>query len=62
MVVYKKRKRHKKFVLKKTLKFGLHKNRLEAAQIENKINYLEENRTKVDSIKKIMKNSSGTIN
>ena len=56
----KKAKGTKKCVIKmchkKTLKFENYKNCLEATQIENKINYLEK-KNKIDSLKKIIKNS-----
>ena len=44
----------KKCVIKRKLKFQDYKNCLEAAQTENKTNYLEKN---VDSLKKDQKNS-----
>ena len=37
--------------MKKNLKFENYKNCLEAAQLENKINYIEKNKTNIDSIK-----------
>ena len=40
----------KKCVIKRKLKFEDYKNCLEAAQIENKINHLEKNKTDVDSL------------
>ena len=39
----------KKFVIKIKLKFENHKNCLDAAQVENKINYLEKNKTDIVS-------------
>ena len=50
----KKAKGTKKCVIKRKLKFQDYKNCLEAAQTENKTNYLEKN---VDSLKKDQKNS-----
>ena len=43
---------------KKKLKFENYKNCLEATQLENKINYLEKNKTDIDSIKEFIKNKS----
>ena len=42
----------KKVCHKKTRKFQDYKNFLEAAQIDNKINYLEKNKIDVDSLRK----------
>ena len=42
-------------VIKRKLKFQDCKNYLEAAQIENKINHLEKNKTDVDSLKEDQK-------
>ena len=53
----KKAKSTKKCFIKGILKFRNYKNCLEATQLENKTNYLEKNRTDIDSIKKILKNS-----
>ena len=47
----------KKCVIKRKLQFKSYKICLEATQLENKINYLEKNKTDIDSIKKIIKNS-----
>ena len=44
----KKAKGTKKCVIKRKRKFGDYKNRLEAAQIENKLNHLEKNKIHVD--------------
>ena len=52
----KKAKSRKKCVIKRNLKFENYKNCLVATQLENKINYLDENKTDRDSIKKIIKN------
>ena len=51
----KKAKGTKKCVIKRKLKFEDYKNCLEAAQIENKINYLEKNEIDVDSLSKHQK-------
>ena len=51
----KKAKSTKKCVIKRKLKFQDCKNYLEAAQIENKINHLEKNKTDVDSLKEDQK-------
>ena len=53
----KKPKGTKKCVIKRKLKYENYKNRLKATQLENKINHLEKNKTYIDSIKKIIKNS-----
>ena len=58
----KKAKGTKKCVIKRKLKFEDYKNCLEAAQIENKINYLEKNEIDVDSLSKHQKNSEKLIN
>ena len=47
----KKAKGTKRCAIKWKLKFQDYKNCLEAAQIENKINHLEKNKTDVDSLK-----------
>ena len=52
----KKAKGRKKCVIKRNLKFENYKNCLEATQLENKINYPDENKTERDNIKKIIKN------
>ena len=46
-----KNQKTQKSVIKRNLKFRDYKNCLEAAQIENKINYLEKNKIHVDSPK-----------
>ena len=51
MMKRKKAKGKKKTVIKRKLKFQEYKNCLEAAQIENKINHLEQNKIDVDSLK-----------
>ena len=51
----KKAKDTKKCVIKRKLKFEDYKNCLEAAQIENKINYLEKNEIDVHSLSKHQK-------
>ena len=53
----KKPKGTKKCVIKRKLKYENYKNRLKATQLENKINHLEKNKTYIDSIKKMIKNS-----
>ena len=45
----------KKCVIKRKLKFENYKNCLEVTQLENKIIYLEKNKTDIDSIKKCIK-------
>ena len=57
----KKSKKHKKFVIKRKLKFKDYKNCLEASQIENKINQLEKNKIDVDSLKENHKELKKTI-
>ena len=52
-----KKQRHKKVCQKRTLKFENYKNCLEATQLENEIIHLGKNKTDLDSIKKIIKNS-----
>ena len=47
----------KKCVIKRKLNFQDYKSCLEAAQIENKINHLEKNKTEADSLKKSVKNN-----
>ena len=51
----KKAKGMKKWIKKRKLKFQDHKNCLEAAQIENKINYLEKDKIDVDILKEFIK-------
>ena len=46
----------KKCFLKGRLKFQEFKNRLEAAQTENKLNYVEKNKIDTDSLKEFLKN------
>ena len=58
----KKAKGTKKFVIKRKLAFENYKKRLEAAQLENKINHLEKNKIDVDSPKEFIKNSKLTSN
>ena len=48
----KKIKGTKMYVIKRKLKFQDYKNRLEANELENKINYLEKNKIDKDSLKK----------
>ena len=43
--------------MKKQLRFENYKNYLEAIQLAKKINYLEKNKTDIDSLKKIISNS-----
>ena len=47
-----KAKRTKKCVIKRKLKFANDKNSLEATQPDNKIKYLEKNKTNIDSLEK----------
>ena len=49
----KKVKGTKKCVIKRKLKFENYKNCLEATQFENEINYLENNKIGMDSLKKL---------
>ena len=53
----KKAKGTKKCVTKRKLKFENYKNSLEAIQLDNKIKYLEKNKTNILSLKKIINNS-----
>ena len=53
----KKAKGTKKCVMKRKIKFQYYKNSLEVAQIENKINHLEKNKTDADSPKEFIKNN-----
>ena len=46
---------HKKVCHKRRLKFENYKNYLEATQLQNKINYLEQNEIDIDSLKKYQK-------
>ena len=48
----KKAKGTNKHVIKRKLKFENYKNCLDATQLEKKVNYLEENKVKIDSHKK----------
>ena len=52
----KKAKGTKKCVIKTKHKFENYKNCLEATQLENEINYLENNKIDIDSVNKIIKN------
>ena len=52
VVIIKKQKALKKFVIKRKLKFEKYKNCLEATQLENKINHPEKNKIDIDSPKK----------
>ena len=58
----KKTKGTTKCFIKRKLKFQDHKNCLEVAQIENKINHIEKNKIDVDSLKKYQKESIKIIN
>ena len=51
----KKAKSTKKCIIKGKLKIGDYKIGLEAAQIENKINHLEENKIDIDTLKQFIK-------
>ena len=53
----KKAKGTKKCVTKRKLKFENYKNSLEAIQLDNKIKYLEKNKTNILSLIKIINNS-----
>ena len=57
----KKRKTHKKCVIKERLKFQDYKRCLEATQLGNKINKLEKSKWMIIVIKKITKNSKKKI-
>ena len=61
MMKIKKAKGTKKCVMKRKLKFEDYKNCLEAAQIENKINHLEKNKTDADGLKEDHKEFMKTI-
>ena len=56
-MINKKAKKTKKVYRTKKFKFQDFKNCLEAAQIENKINHLEENKTDLDRFKELIKNN-----
>ena len=43
-------------VIKRKLKFENYKKCLESNQLDNKIKYLEKNKTNIDSLKKVIKN------
>ena len=45
----------KKCVIRRKLKYEYFKSSLEAAQIENKINHFEKNKTDVDNLKELIK-------
>ena len=47
----------KKCAIKRKLKLENYENCLEATQLENKINCLEKNKTNIDRLKKMIKNS-----
>ena len=53
----KKPKGTKNCVIKRKLKFENYKNYLQANELENKINYLESNKTDIYTIKKVLNNS-----
>ena len=53
----KKAKGTKNCVIKRKLKFENYKNHLQANELENKINYLESNKTDIYTIKKVLNNS-----
>ena len=57
----KKQKAQKKCVIKRKFKFENYKNCLEAIQLENKINYLEKNKTDINSIGEFRKNKKSTL-
>ena len=61
----KKAKDTKKCVMKRKLKFENYKNCLEAAQLDNKIKYLEKNKINTDNLKKdhkkIIRNNKSTL-
>ena len=52
-----KKQKEQKSVIKRKLKFENYKNCLEAMQLENNMNHLEKNKTDIDNIEKIIKNS-----
>ena len=52
-----KKQKEQKSVIKRKLKFENYKNCLEAIQLENNMNHLEKNKTDIDNIEKIIKNS-----
>ena len=53
----KKAKSTKRCVLKRKLKFENYNSCLEAIELENKIDYLENDKINIDSLKKIINNS-----
>ena len=53
----KKAKGTKNCVIKRKLKFENYENYLQANELENKINYLESNKTDIYTIKKVLNNS-----
>ena len=53
----KKAKGTKNCAIKRKLKFENYKNYLQANELENKINYLESNKTDIYTIKKVLNNS-----
>ena len=55
-VEIKRQKTQKKSVIKRKLNFEDYKNCLEATKPEIKIEYLDENNSDIDSLKKIIKN------
>ena len=55
-VEIKRQKTQKKSVIKRKLNFENYKNCLEATKPEIKIEYLDENNSDIDSLKKIIKN------
>ena len=57
IVVMIKKQKAQKVCDKKNLKFENYKNYLEAALLDNIINYLEKNKIDIDSLEKIIKNS-----
>ena len=57
----KNQKAQKECVIKRKLKFENCKDSLEAAQLENKINYFEKNKTDINSIKEYIKNNRSML-
>ena len=57
-----KKQKAQKSVIKRKLKFENYKNCLEATQLGKKINYLQKNKTDIDSIKENHKEFIKTIN
>ena len=51
----------KKCVIERKLKFENCKDSLEAAQLENKINYFEKNKADINSIKEYIKNNRSML-